>query len=64
MLGRGDFMGRTFAEEFNAACTRLYNNNLEAETDRVHTETVRDKHHAFAGVDIPKPNPYHLVKLL
>lgn len=51
-------MDRTFAEEFDAACKKLYNNNLKAEADRVHQKAVQDKHHAFAGVDIRKPDPW------
>ena len=51
-------MGRTFAEELDTACKKLYDKELRSETDRVHRETVRESKHAFQNVNITKPDPW------
>ncbi len=49
---------RTFAEELDEASKRLGGEVFQSEVDRVHNEAVRDPHHAFRDVDIPKPDTW------
>lgn len=52
-------MRRTFVEELDTVCKKLYPNDiLRSETDRIHAEAVKDKHHAFACVTVRKPDPW------
>ena len=50
--------GKTFAQEFEEAVKRLDSDSKQAETARVHQETVRDGQHAFRNVGLRKPDPW------